>query len=374
MKNKFSDILLCSLFCGFLGCMLVLFLLLPRQEFSEKEKRYLAETPRLTWDTLTSGEFGEDVESWLADHIPGRDFLVGFSAYLDKFTGRQVTKDVYVTKDGYLVEAPVVWDEAAVKKNMSAINAFAEKAGRDVDLMIVPSAGFCMEDRVEGLANPYRDTEIIRDIYALAEENVHGMDLIPAFTEAGAPEELFYRTDHHWTSRGAFAAYQDYIERKGREPLQESDFTVSSFDGFYGSTYSRSGLWMTESEPIELWDAGGSFTVTNGDSDTVSDSLFYRNRLEELDKYTVFLDGNHSTVRIENPAAAGSGKLLVIRDSYANCLGTFLANSYETVVLIDLRYYKEPITKLLETEEFTDVLISYSLGNFMTDANIIWLR
>lgn len=372
MKNRKSDILTCVLFCGFLFVMLALYLALPRQDFSEKEKRYLAESPKLTWKSLTSGEFGEDVESWLADHIPGRDFLVGFNAYVDKLTGRQVTKDVYVTADGRLVEAPVQWDEAAAKKNMTAINGFAEKIKMPVDLMIVPSAGFCLEDRLEGLAAPYRDTEMIRDIYALAGEAVEGIDLVPAFSQVGDPGALFYRTDHHWTSLGAYAAYREYVERKGHDALSQTDFTVTSYDGFYGSTYSRSGLWLTESEPIELWDSGIPCTVTNNDSAEVSSSLFYKNRLEELDKYTVFLDGNHSLVRIENPQ--GSGKLLVIRDSYSNCLGTFLANNYAQVVLADLRYYKEPLTELVAAEDFDEVLVCYSLGNFMTDTNLVWLR
>ena len=372
MKNRKSDILTCVLFCGFLFTMLVLFLALPRQDFSEKEKRYLAESPKLTWKTLTSGRFGEDVESWLADHIPGRDFLVGLNAYADKLTGRQVTKDIYVTREGFLVEAPGEWNQKAVEKNMAAINSFGEQLGRQVDLMIMPSAGFCLEDTIEGLANPYSDTQMIRDIYAMAGELVNCVDLVPAFTQVQNPAALFYRTDHHWTSRGAYAGYRGYMEAKGREYLAESDFTVTAYDGFYGSTYARSGLWLTESETIELWDSGLEFTVTNGDSDKVSSSLFYPERLEELDKYTVYLDGNHSSVRVENPS--GTGKLLVIRDSYSNCLGTFLANSYETVVLIDLRYYKEPLTELLEQEEFDDVLVCYSLGNFLTDANIVWLR
>jgi len=374
MKNKKADILTCVLFCGFVFAMLVLYLVLPGQDFSEKEKRYLAESPKLTWKTLTSGEFGEDVESWLADHIPGRDFLVGLNAYVDKLTGRQVTKDVYVAQGGFLVEAPVVWDEAAAKKNMAAINAFAEKAGKPVDLMIVPSAGFCLEDRVEGLADPYRDTEIIRDIYALAGQNVKPLDLIPAFTEVQDPQSLFYRTDHHWTSRGAYAAYKAYMVSLGRDYLAENAFTVTSYEGFLGSTYSRSGLWLTEGESIELWDSGTAFTVTNGDTDAVHDSLFYMERLKELDKYTVYLDGNHSTVRIHNPAAAGKGTLLVIRDSYSNCLGTFLANSYENVILVDLRYYKNPVSDLLAQEDITDILVCYSIGNFLTDTNLIWLR
>lgn len=374
MKNKKADILICVLFCGFLFSMLALFLLLPRQNFSEKEKRYLAETPNLTWKTLLSGEFGENVENWLADHVPGRDFFVGFSAYYDKLTGRQVTKDIYVAEGDRLVEAPVKWDQSAVDKNMSAINAFAQTAGRKVDLMIVPSAGFCMEQTVQGLQDPYNDTQIIRDIYALAGQNVNTLDLIPAFTEVQDPQALFYRTDHHWTSRGAYAAYKAYMGSLGRDYLEADAFTVTSYDGFLGSTYSRSGLWLTEGESIELWDSGTAFTVTNGDTDAVHDSLFYMERLEELDKYTVYLDGNHSTVRIHNPAAAGKGTLLVIRDSYSNCLGTFLANSYENVILVDLRYYKNPVSELLAQEDITDILVCYSIGNFLTDTNLIWLR
>ena len=105
---------------------------------------------------------------------------------------------------------------------------------------------------------------------------------------------------------------------------------------------------------------------------TTHDSLFYRERLEELDKYTVFLNGNQPLVRIHNPE--GQGKCLVIRDSYANCLGAFLANTYEEVVLVDLRYYKSPVSELVANEGFDDVLVCYSLYNFLSDANFPWLK
>ena len=374
MKMKKSDILICTLFCGFLAAMLVLFLLLPRQDFSEKEKRYLSQSPKLTWQNLASGKFGEAAETYLADHVPGRDFFVGLSAYYDLLSNRQVTKDVYRAENDRLVEPPVVWNPVVAQSNMDAINQFSQSIGRPVDLMLVPSGGFVLADTVEGLADPYMDDTMIADLYAMAGDGISARDLISAFTEAEDRQSLYYRTDHHWTSRGAYLAYQTYMEQLGREYLAEDAFMVESFDGFYGSNYSRSGLWLTKGEPVELWSSGGSFTVTNGETDAVHDDLFYRQRLEELDKYTVYLDGNHSLVRIENPAATGKGKLLVIRDSYANCLGTFLANSYESVVLVDLRYYKNPVSELLAAEEFTDVLITYSLGNFMTDTNLLFLR
>ena len=374
MKRKISDMIITILFCGFLGAMLLMYLLLPGQNFSEKEKRYLAQFPEVTWENIASGKFGEEVETYLADHIPGRDFFVGLAAYYDRYSGRQVTKDVYVAEGDRIVEAPVVWDEAAAQKNMNAINRFAETVGQKVDLMIVPSAGFCLEETVQGLKDPYTDTQIIRDIYAMAEERVEGIDLIPAFNAVNDPGALYYRTDHHWTSRGAYAAYKAYMELQGRHYPAESDFTVTSHGGFYGSTYSRSGLWLTKSENVELWDTGAAFTVTNAETKEPHQGLFYEERLQELDKYTVYLDGNHSLVRIENPAAAGKGNLLVIRDSYANCLGTFLANSYESVTLVDLRYYRSPVSELVTQGDFTDILVCYSIGNFMTDANFPLLR
>lgn len=374
MKTKKSDVLLCVLFCGFLSVMLVLFLLLPRQSYSEKEKRYLTEAPKLTWETLLSGEFGESAEKYLADHIPGRDFFVCLASYYDLLSGRQGIKDVHLAEGDRLVEAPVQWNQAAVEKNMTAINAFAEKVDCKVDLMIVPSAGFVLEDSILGMHSDYTDDEIISRIYTMAGDDLVCRDLVSVYNGVEDKQALYYRTDHHWTSRGAYTAYAAYMQMLGKDYTPADHYAVEQHGGFYGSNYSRSGLWMLPGENVELWKTEGDYTVTNGDSEGSSDSLFYTDRLEELDKYTVYLDGNHSTVHIVNEAAKGKGKLLVVRDSYANCLGTFLADSYEEIVLIDLRYYKKPVSELVASDGFSDVLICYSIGNFLTDANVIWLR
>ena len=88
MKPKKSDFVTIALFCGFLFAMTVLYLILPKTEFSQLEKRYLATAPRADWKDIASGDWGEDAESYLADHIPGRDFFVGLNAYFDLYTGR----------------------------------------------------------------------------------------------------------------------------------------------------------------------------------------------------------------------------------------------------------------------------------------------
>ena len=362
MKQTKKELITVSLFCGFLAVMAGLYCLLPKQEFSETEKRYLSEFPVPRWKDVSSGDWGEDVETYLADHIPGRNFFVGLNAYFELYTGRQAGKDVLLSGDRIL-EAPVVWDDAAVTRNMTVINNLAANTGRQLDLMIVPSAGWA-----NGLSQ-YTDREIIRDIYAMADSTVTAVDMCHGFE--GRPD-LYFRTDHHWTSAGAYAACSHLMALKNRSFPAANYFTVENAARFQGSTYSRSALWLTEAEDLEIWHGSPDLTVTNGETEGSHEGVIYRERLEEADKYTVFLDGNHSIVRIQNPNA--SGKILVIRDSYSNLLGCFLAESYEEVVLVDLRYYKTPVSQLMEEEYFDDILVCYSLGNFMTDTNFIWLK
>lgn len=350
------------LFCSFLLSVTLCYLFLPKADFSENEKRYLEEMPALSWESVASGDWGNDIETYLADHIPGRDFFVGVNAYFNLFTGRQAGEDIWL-KEGKLIEAPVSGDSSAIARNVGAVNKFADTIGQEVDFMVIPSAGWAM-----GLTD-YHDDAIINGIIAQAEEPVRPVDVTDVF--AGRPE-LYYDTDHHWTSEGAYEGYKAYMESQGKAYREESTFEKTIFAKFQGSTYSRSALWLTAAEELELWQGSDLLTVTNGESDETHEGVFYWERLEEADKYTVFLDGNHSIVRVRNPE--GTGKLLVIRDSYSNSLGCFLAESYEEVVLIDLRYYRQQVSQLVSEEAFDDILVCYSIGNFLTDTNLVWLR
>ena len=373
MKGKLRDYLVCLLFLLAVFAMAALFLLLPKEDFSQKEKRYLEKLPQLSWESLSSGDFGEKAEKYMADHLPFRDFFVGLAANGERLMGLQVTKDIYVGESGRLYEAPCRADGAATKEHMEYINAFAQKLGRDVDFMLVPSAGYMMQEDIKGLKNPYIDDELIASAYGLAGEGVRCLDLLGPF--AGADRgRLYYRSDHHWTGYGAWLAYGEYMESLGREGRAEEDYSLSYIPGFYGSTYSRSCLWQYPPEDMEVWEDGGSYTVTFSDREGEFHSLFFPEHLEEPDKYTYWLDGNHPLVRIENLDPEAEGSLLVIRDSYSNCLGCFLAGSYKTVVLADLRYYKEPLSQLYEQEGFDQVLVAYSIGNFLSDGNFIWLE
>jgi len=358
---KKHNIMAAVLFCGFLFAVAAGYLL-PKSDFSEMEKRYLAEAPKFRAETVFSGAWSRQAEEYLSDHIVGRNLFVGINAYLELLAGRQHLKDVWL-EDGKLLEAPVDKDDAAIARNMGAINTFAETLGQEVHVMVVPSAGWAA-----GVAD-YTDEESLDAIYAAAGDSVRAVSVEDLYR--GKPE-LYYNTDHHWTSQGAYNGYAAYMEAVGREARAPEDFTVTVAEDFQGSTYSRSALWLTPAESIELWQGSDQLTVTNGETEGIHQGIFYPERLEEADKYTVFLDGNHSLVRVCNPEK--QGKLLVIRDSYSNCLGGFLAESYGEVVLLDLRYYRQAASQLAMQEGFDNILVCYSCANFLTDTNLMLLR
>ena len=349
------------LFCGFLFAMAVGYFF-SHTTFSDMEKRYLAEAPNLGWEAVLSGTWSSQAEEYLTDHVPGRNLLVGINAYLELLAGRQHLKDVWL-EEGKLLEAPVATDEGAIARNLKAIRSLATALGQTVDVMVVPSAGWAAG--VDG----YTDEDTLRRIYDASGGGIRTVAVEEVFR--GKPE-LYYNTDHHWTSQGAYNGYCAYMDAVGREARPREDFTITQVTGFQGSTYSRSALWLTPAESIELWQGSQGLTVENGETQSIHPGILYPERLETADKYTVFLDGNHSIVRIHNPEK--TGKLLVIRDSYSNCLGGFLAESYGEVVLIDLRYYRQSVSSLARQEGFDNILVCYSCANFLTDTNLMLLR
>ncbi len=360
------------LFCGLIFLVPLLFILQPKADLSEKEKRYLEKWPAFSLRSAAEGQYTEKLDSYVSDHFPGRDFFVGLNAYYDYWSGRQNTK-AYLFRGGRLFAAPTQPDGEAVRKNMEQIDAFCEKLKAydesvSLTLMLVPSSGSVLLGD-----GSYTDGEIIADAYARSAADT--VDLGAVFAGCADPGSLYYRTDHHWTSRGAYTAACAYAKALGLHMPEESAYRVERSAPFYGSAYSGSGLWLTQPDTLEIWDSGGSPQVTN-ETGAVHQGLFYRERLAEADKYTVFLDGNHSLVRItgaDGAVTAPDRRLLVIRDSFSNSMGTFLADVFQEVVLVDLRYYHSSLDTLITDGNITDILLEYSCDNFLKDANLGFL-
>ena len=334
----------------------------------------MAKFPEINKDAVLNGSFGEELENYINDHIFGRDAFVTLNAYFDLFMGRNTAKDIYFGKNGYLINAPADSDTSKFEKSIERFENFSASFDIPSYLLMVPTTGYIMRDMLPLGHRKYNDDMLFDKAYDLTEK-IKIVDVREALTDAKEKEPVCYRTDHHLTAYGNYTAYAEYLRSVGRKPLKTDDFEIESFDGFCGTTWSGSGYSLVKGDDIELWHKDGDITVTildAGEEEKVSDSLFFREHLNDLDKYPVYLDGNHSFVKIENRSAAG-GTVLVIKDSYAQCFSTFLAHEYRNVYMIDMRYYRASISDFINTHDIDEILYMYGVSTLLTDTNSAWI-
>ena len=224
----------------------------------------------------------------------------------------------------------------------------------------------------------YRDDEMF-DLIQDTLEKATFVDIRDTFkSEYQAGNQMYYRTDHHWTAYGAYTAYRALAGELGYTPHEKTDYTVTEHPDFYGTTYSSSGFWLTQPDTIEVRDNPTNdnsvkTAITDGETTEQAD-MFYPAHLEEDDKYPIYLDGNHPYTVITNPKADSDKKLLVVKDSFAHSLVPFLADHYSEIIMVDLRYYRFPVSELIESEGIDQVLVLYSIDNLATDDNVGWLE
>ena len=369
------------LFVAFIFGLAIWFVVNPKADYSSSEKRYLQQFPETSVDTVLSGEFSEKFETYFADHFPQRNMWVGLNSYYNLGIGLNGRNGVYNSADGYLINVPVD-KENYVRKNIRVLAEFKEKIG-DVPMtvMLAPSTGYIVTDKLPLIHDSYNDdTYFAETAKTLGESGVNFVDLRETFKQKYAEGvQLYYRTDHHWTTDGAYEGYVKLCEKLGVQPADKNSFAKTAYGGFYGTTYSTSGYWLTKPDSITVYDnqentdKNITVKISEDGKDNHYGSMYFYNHIDEDDKYPVFLDGNHALTEIQNKNAK-NGTIVVIKDSFSHSLAPFLAENYSKVVLVDLRYYKQSVSDLIKKENPEQVVALYGIDNLATDTDIVWLQ
>ena len=375
MTAKYSRFL-SAVFCLFLGGLLAWHVLLPDRDRSDVENRTLAQFPDFSWEALKDGSFTEGVEEYFADQFPLRDQWTGLKARTEQLLGKREFNGVYLCGDTLIskVEPP---KDGLEEKNLRYVSRLAKSADCPVYLGLIPSAAEIWRDRLPRGAESWDQAAFIARAAEL--EGVKPVDFLTALRDHAGErtwEGIFYRTDHHWTTLGAYYGYAALMEALGRgEEVLEQD-AVKKWDlpvsnGFQGTLYSQSGVHWLEPDSIEFW-VEDKFQVTSWRSGKPEAAELYNyDYLGEKDKYSAFLGGNQPLCVIRN--SEGRGKLLLIRDSYSDSLAPFLALHFEEVHLLDPRYYRYSAGKYAEENGLDAIAVVYSVPNFLTDRNLVLL-
>ena len=370
MSKKFS-IFLSALFCSFLGGMLVISTILPDQDFSELENRYLQKAPVFSWKNIQDGKFMSDAEDYVSDHLLGRDLWVSMKSWCERLTGKQENNGVYFADEGTLINRVTAPDMSVLEKNMGYVDKLVENLNVPVHFGLIPSAAEVWSERLPEGAPTADERSIIEHLYGITD--AAPLPLLEKLEEH-ADEDIYYRTDHHWTSLGAYYGYQVIAEALGMTATELETLTpVTVTEEFNGTIFSSSGVRWLEADSIQTYIPDEGMKVINYfDGTPTEGSLYAPEYLEKKDKYSYFLGGVQPLCTIETEHADGP-KLLLIRDSYSDSLAPFLTENFSEIHLWDLRFNSRSIQQYVEEEEIDQVVVLYSISNFLSDKNLFLL-
>lgn len=341
-----------------------------QRTYSPVEKRELQTRPEISITKVLDGRFQKKYESYLRDQFPGRDHWVSFQTDMELFMGKNEIHNVYIGKNHYLLEhyTEKEFDPQQISKNLQALEKFVGKAKQnaDVHVMMVPTKSWVLREKLPAFAPHYKEQKFYDALQQKLEKEDVLISVEPVL-DAHKEEEIYYRTDHHWTTLGAWYAYEQYTKAVGGD-LQRAQgkkkFRCIS-KNFYGTTYAKIN-YARQADKIEIYEPADKLRVVYNMGEKKTKTLYDVSFLKTADQYSVFTGGNQAVLEITGGIKNGK-TLLLIKDSFANSILPFLAEDYEKLVVVDLRQLNVSGDRLLEMFSPTDILILYNSAQFAQD-------
>ena len=352
----------------------------PVRNYSDTENRILSQKPSFSISKLLdkSNPYTSQYESYVNDQFFARDFWIDAKSRIETAIGKIENNGIVYGKDGHMFEKYTSFDTEQTQNNINYLNEFfAMIPDTKITFTIIPSSYQVLSDKMPyGLIN-VDQSKYISDIYSkISADNVNCFDMLSVLN-GHKDENIYYRTDHHWTSYGAHIAYSALIDNWGLNGVSWDELAPLKKEEpeFYGTYYSKSKKLSAQPDTITYFDI--PTTSVEIDSEN-ADGLYDYSKFSERDKYAAFLHGNNGITRIKsdnnkNNTGDTPSKILVIKDSYANCFVPYLTYSFDEVVVVDPRSIRT-MKDLLDNETFDEVLVMYNFMNFTSDNNIARLR
>ena len=349
MKKTTDTIFLtvCAVFVLSLGVFIIVS---PHKSFSPEENRVLAAPPVLSFSSFMSGKHFSDTSDFYSDHFPLRQILIKGKAICELCFGKRQNNGVIFTQDGKQTDTCRYDNTVLLDKNLSAISRFC--SAQSARCVLVPrSIDICGNESEESLR-----------ILAKVADTVDEPTLISVLDRND-----YYKTDHHLNSEGAYKVYRQIISEFDIVPYEKTDFRIETVsDSFLGSTYSKSGLLKTSYDSISLYryDNDSRISVNCKDTGCSQSAIYSMEKLEEKDKYTVFLGGNHGILTVTDKSESRP-TLLLIKDSFANAVIPLLARHFD-ITVIDPRYCAEPLSQITNDRQFDHTVILCGIDTLAT--------
>ena len=380
MKKKITQIITILMGAGILLFLTVADFIAQDKKFSETEKRALATLPKFSFEELFKGDYTSDFETYVTDQFVWRDNWIAIKTQADITLGKKDVGGVYLTNDGGLVNKHLPSDidkkEADKKVTLlSELKSAYDALGtfENFHVMLVPTADNIQTHRLPEFAQYFDQKTYISQVAdAIGKENM--IDVWDTLQDHST-EYVYYLTDHHWTTFGAYLGYLEWAEKMNVTPVSfKGENRVLLSEDFLGTLHSKTNLDL-EPDFMEGYKPSmdGAFEVYYDLMPNAKNSIFEEKYLTTKNKYGYFIDDNHGVVAIQTGLQNGK-TLFVLKDSYANCMVPFLTEHYETICILDLRYLNVSIYQMIEMVKQTyapegeyDMLVLYNVIHFIDE-------
>ena len=347
------------------------------KEFSELENKNLSQIPILSLESYIDTSFSSDYEKYINDQFFLRDKWIDLKSRIEYLLGKRENNDIIFGKDNYLFKKFTTFNDEMLKNNLNSIITFTNNYNKEVDFFIIPNS-YAIYDELTPRYLPLVDQlSLINSInsYLSLKSNDH-ISTINVAEELlkNKDDYIYYKTDHHWTSYGAYLAYLTYMDYLGLEIVDINNLEKITINNFLGTYYNRSKYFKADSDFITYYNILGLHIEIDGKEQL---SLMDLDKFKGSDKYSAFLWGNNGLTKVINENISEERKgssILIFKDSYANSFIQFLSYNYEIIDIIDLRYFKESIRNFMKDKDYNEILIMYSFNNLSTDINIRRLK
>ena len=364
------------LFSVFFVGVFVLDCLTPDREISELENTTLTQRPAITAQILTAkglNNFFSSYTQYTKDQIPGRDGWISLQSFVETALFQKTQSGgVLLGSEGQMFNRTfglVSSEEKTFPRNVAAVTSLSARYPGKVYAMVVPAASVIYPERVPAVAPILDETVYLNQIQTAVEESGGTFVSVEQTLADHKDEYIYYRTDHHWTTLGAYYAYSQLCDLLGLTPFDLDSHQAVEIPDFYGTFYSRARTWNAQPDTLTYYDLDNPmtiYTVTGAGMPDAGETtgLYDLAKLGVYDKYAVFLHGNNGLSRVEGD---GEGRILVIKDSYANSLVPFLTANYAEIDVVDLRNYNYGLDTLIADNDYDQILVLYSFDSFKSD-------
>lgn len=348
---------------------------LPDKNFSAEENRLLQTMPKPSISSIFSGRFETKAESYAADQFMLRNMFIKIKSSFDTSLGSTESNNVFMCKDNYLMENISKADAKKMENNYNSLAKLKQLYPNiNMDFMLVPNAANIMSDKLPLFAVTEDQNKQMDDFFKKIQSiGINPVDVRATFKKNKEEIELYYHTDHHWTTDGAYLAYQDFAKKNKLNSNIKYDALAVKND-FRGTLASKSGFTNGLNDMIKIYlpKEGQNYknsVIFYSDTKEKTTEFYKLNNLKKKDTYTVFGGSNHPIYSIKTPVSS-QRKLLLIKDSYANSFIPFLSQDYREIIVIDPRYFFDDISEIIKANGITDILFLYNANTFFNDNSL----